>query len=180
MFDIPHQSKIENDKIQRWTIELSSFSFDIQHSREQNMTADVSSSLSCVASVTAPNLHEPQWFLCHSCVNKMLHLSVQRTCRSLQMKSKGRSLVVHYAWNKNPNSLHQHWAEQSMPQNILKDPTRIAKIYSPEFQAANIPQLLTNTSVYRLHLPVRITDCLCQLFPLFGMLSYIPHLHQKN
>ena len=42
MFNIRQNSKIKNDKIQRWRIELASYNFDIQYrSGKENLAADL-------------------------------------------------------------------------------------------------------------------------------------------
>ena len=48
MFDKKHQGKIKNDKIHRWRMELSCYSFDVEHTPGiQNIPADTFSRSKC-------------------------------------------------------------------------------------------------------------------------------------
>ena len=73
MFDRQAIGKIKNDKIQRWRIELSSYSFDIMYRPgKSNAVADALSRISCSldGSDTLEKLHTA---LCHPGITRMLH-----------------------------------------------------------------------------------------------------------
>ena len=73
MFDIKHTSKIKNDKIARWRIELMPFSFDIVHRPGKlNVAADALSRDICSAT-NHFDLTELHKSLCHPGVSRLLH-----------------------------------------------------------------------------------------------------------
>ena len=58
MFEAKHKSKIKNDKIQRWRIELSTYNFDIVYRcGAENVLADTLSRIRCM-SLTVNKLYE--------------------------------------------------------------------------------------------------------------------------
>ena len=88
MYNTKHQSKIKNDKISRWRVELSQFSFDIvYHPGKENAVADTSR----IAAVMHPlkklqNIHEQ---LCHPGVTRLDHFVRSKNLRiyhSLQIR----------------------------------------------------------------------------------------------
>jgi len=73
MFNLKHSSKIKNDKIIRWRLELSCFSFDIQYRPgKENTVADTFSRVCAVVnnSNMLSDLHKS---LCHPGVTRMFH-----------------------------------------------------------------------------------------------------------
>ena len=75
MLDQKNRSKIKNDKILRWRIELSMFTFDIQYRPGKlNAVADPLSRISCCSSIssnlTLESIHRK---LCHPGVTRLLH-----------------------------------------------------------------------------------------------------------
>ena len=73
MFDAKRKSKIKNDKIQRWRIELSTYNFDIVYRcRAENVPADTLSRIRCM-SFTLNKLYELQNTLCHPGISRMMH-----------------------------------------------------------------------------------------------------------
>ena len=72
MFNIKHQSKIKNEKILRWRIELSSLSYDIIHRPgKENVVPDaLSRTVSSVNSLSLKELHEA---LCHPGITRLNH-----------------------------------------------------------------------------------------------------------
>ena len=74
MFDKQHRGKVKNDKIARWRMELSCYSYDIQHKPGiENITADTLSRNICAGMSTTPNLHSLHESLCHPGVTRMFH-----------------------------------------------------------------------------------------------------------
>jgi hypothetical protein len=74
MFDSNATGKIKNDKILRWRIEISAYSFDIKYRPgNQNVSADVLSRAFCAASYSSPSLEELHSSLIHPGVQRMLH-----------------------------------------------------------------------------------------------------------
>ena len=75
MFDTKHKGKIKNDKILRWRLELSTFSFDITYRfGAENIPADTLSRVS-MSIRTSPldTLYELHTSLCHPGVTRMNH-----------------------------------------------------------------------------------------------------------
>ena len=73
MFEAKHKSKIKNDKIQRWRIELSTYSFDIVYRcGVENVPADTLSRIRCM-SLTVYKLYELHNALCHPGISRMMH-----------------------------------------------------------------------------------------------------------
>ena len=73
MFDKTHTSKIKNDKIQRWRIELSCFSYDIIYRPgSENGVADTLSRI-CGATQSEQTLNQLHQNLCHPGVTRMYH-----------------------------------------------------------------------------------------------------------
>ena len=73
MFDEVHKGKVKNDKILRWRIELSCFSYDVVYRPgKENFAADALSRSSCssLTSLDLKHLHES---LCHPGITRMLH-----------------------------------------------------------------------------------------------------------
>ena len=73
MFDQRQRGKIKNDKIMRWRIELSCYSFDIVYRPgRQNIPPDTFSRANCVAS-TGNSLYKLHDSLSHPGVTRLLH-----------------------------------------------------------------------------------------------------------
>ena len=73
MFDKQHQGKIKNEKISRWRLELSCYSYDIQHKPGiENIAADALSRNIC-AGMSNSHLYSLHESLCHPGVTRMLH-----------------------------------------------------------------------------------------------------------
>ncbi len=80
MFDKHQKSKIKNDKIMRWRMELSCFNFDIVcRPGEENVAPDAFSRSNCLsASVNINSLFEIHKSLCHPGVTHMYHFVKSR------------------------------------------------------------------------------------------------------
>ena len=75
MFDKQHKIKVKNDKILRWTIELSCYDFDIVYRPgRDNITPDIFSrsycSMTCLDQRSLSTIHDA---LCHPGVTQLLH-----------------------------------------------------------------------------------------------------------
>ena len=78
MFDTKRHSKIKNDKVMRWRIELSMYDFDIIYrAGEENIPADALSRVKSM-SLTLDKLHELHESLCHPGVARMTHFVKSR------------------------------------------------------------------------------------------------------
>lgn len=67
-------SKIKNDKIQRWRLELSNYNFDIKYRPgKENLVADALSRQTCAITNAENNLSEIHKLLCHPGVTRLLH-----------------------------------------------------------------------------------------------------------
>lgn len=73
MFDQLHRSKIKNEKIMRWRLELACFKYDIVYRPgSKNATADALSRISA-ATTTGMDLMELHVALCHPGITRMIH-----------------------------------------------------------------------------------------------------------
>ncbi|CAB3993188.1 Hypothetical predicted protein [Paramuricea clavata] len=73
MFDTKHHSKIKNDNLMRWRIELSMYNFDIIYrAGEENIPADALSRVKSI-SLTIDKLYELHRSLCHPATNVTPH-----------------------------------------------------------------------------------------------------------
>ena len=74
MYDMSLKTKIKNDKIQRWRMELSCFSFEcVYRPGEENAAADTLSRAFCSASSSVKSLQEIHDSLCHPGITRLLH-----------------------------------------------------------------------------------------------------------
>ncbi|QQP40012.1 Uncharacterized protein FKW44_013906, partial [Caligus rogercresseyi] len=75
MFDERRRSKIKNNKINEWRMELAEYSFSITHrSGEENVSADMFSRSCCLFKDNSKSvLHELHYKLCHPGVTRLLH-----------------------------------------------------------------------------------------------------------
>lgn len=73
MFKRDHGSRIKNDKIMRWRLELTDYQYDIQYRPgKDNLSADALSR-ACSTSVNPASLEELHRSLCHPGVTRLLH-----------------------------------------------------------------------------------------------------------
>lgn len=92
MFDQIHSSKIKNDKIQRWRLELSSYNFDIIYRPgKDNIVADALSRANVTATTQTNSdknfqLHKN---LCHPGITRMVHWVRAKTCHIQSKTSSG-------------------------------------------------------------------------------------------
>ena len=73
MFDQRHKGKIKNDKIMRWRVERSCYSFNIVYRPgKENVPPDTFSRSSCAA-VLSDSLYQLHQSLCHTGTTRMYH-----------------------------------------------------------------------------------------------------------
>lgn len=73
MFDQKHNSKIKNEKIMRWRLDLACYKFDVVYRPgKQNASADAFSRISAVVN-SETNLSDLHSMLCHPGVTRMYH-----------------------------------------------------------------------------------------------------------
>ncbi|XP_052754766.1 uncharacterized protein LOC128201532 [Galleria mellonella] len=73
MFNQKHTSKIKNEKIERWRLELSCFKFDIVYRPgRQNIVSDALSRV-CASTFSRKNLYQLHNTLCHPGITRMAH-----------------------------------------------------------------------------------------------------------
>ena len=73
MYDNKHKSKIKNDKISRWRVELSQYKFDIAYCLgKDNIAADALSRLAATTN-SLKELHDIHEKLCHPGVTRLIH-----------------------------------------------------------------------------------------------------------
>ena len=182
MFDKRKNSKIQNDKIMRWRMELSCFDFDIVYRPgKENIAPDTFSRSYCSSTGMSHrqllDLHES---LCHPGVTRMYHF----------VKSKNLPYSVEDV--RRMTSSCKICAE-CKPRFYRPENSHLIKATQP-FERLNVdfkgPLPSTDKNVYFLTVVDEYTrfpfvfpcadmttstviSCLCQLFVLFGMPAYI-------
>ncbi|CAI6372729.1 unnamed protein product [Macrosiphum euphorbiae] len=180
MFNLKHSSKIKNDKIIRWRLELSCFSFDIQYRPgKENTVADTFSRVCAVVnnSNMLSDLHKS---LCHPGVTRMFHW----------IKSKNLPFSIEDI--KKLTSSCNVCAEVK-PRFYKKQEGHLIKATSP-FERLNIDfkgpipsktgnnyilTIVDEFSRFPFAIPCRdlssatVIKCLSYLFSIFGMPAYI-------
>ncbi len=74
MFDQRHKGKIKNDKIMRWRLELSCYSFDIIYRPgKENIPPDTLSRATCSAATDEDSLYKLHVSLCHPGITRLHH-----------------------------------------------------------------------------------------------------------
>ena len=185
MFDNSHKGKVKNDKIQRWRIELSCYSYDVVYRPgKENHVADAfsrgyCSSLSSLNS-QSDKLMELQSSLCHPGVTRMVHF----------VKSKNLSYSIDEIKKLCANcrtccELKPSYYKSN--QNTLIKATQPFERISVDFKGplpscSRNKYLLTMIDEYS-RFPFAfpcpdmsvetIIQCFCQLFALFEMPSFV-------
>ena len=97
MFDTKRRTKIKNDKIQGWRLELGAFSYSIRYRPgKKNAAPDALTRAFCASTNTSPSLMDIHTGLCHPGVTRMLHFvrsknlpfstdDVKKTCASCRI-----------------------------------------------------------------------------------------------
>ena len=177
MFDTKHHSKIKNDKVMRWRIELSMYNFDIIYrAGEENIPADALSRVKSM-SLTIDELHRS---LCHPGVTRMTHFV------------KSRNLPFSVEDVKRMTQACKE-CQECKPQYYSPEPSHLIKATQP-FERLNIdfkgPVLSDNRCRFLLTIideysrfpfafPCEdvsartVIRCLTTLFTMFGMPTFI-------
>jgi hypothetical protein len=180
MFDKKHHGKVKNDKIHRWRMELSCYSFDIEYlPGEENIPADtLSRAFSAgISDETLKTLHEA---LCHPGVTRMYHF----------IKSRNLSYSIDEVRNMNKSC--KVCAEvkprfHKPAESHLIKATQPYERLSMDFKG---PLPSTNQNKYMLNIideysrfpwsfpcadmtTSTVIKCLNQLFSLYGMPAYL-------
>ena len=180
MFNAKHASKIKNDKIQRWRIELSCYNFDVFYrAGSDNTVADTFSRPLCSAA-TRDDLQSLHSIMCHPGITRMLHfVKVKNLPYSIEeIREITRRCRI---------------CSECKPQFARPDPAKLIKSTRP-FERLNIDFKGPLPSVTRNKYILTIVDeysrcpfvypcantstqtvinCLTQLFSIFGMPAYI-------
>ena len=73
MYDVKHSSKIKNDKIERWRVEIACYGFDITYRPgKENVAPDTFTRVICSV-MTSDNLVQLHNSLCHPGITRMAH-----------------------------------------------------------------------------------------------------------
>lgn len=182
MFDKQHRSKIKNDKILRWRMELSCYDFDIVYRPgRDNVTPDTFSRLYCsMMSQDQRSLSTIHDALCHPGVTRLLHFV------------KSRNLPYSVEDVRRVVSSCRVCAE-CRPQFYQSEAAHLIKATQP-FERLNLdfkgPLPSTDNKKYFLNIvdeysrfpfifpcanmtAATIIHCLSQLFSIFGMPAYV-------
>lgn len=181
MYDMKQNSKIKNDKIQRWRLELAAYHYDITYRPgRDNQAADTFSRNTCASVFDANKLRELHDSLCHPGITRMIHLV--------------RSKNLPYSVDEIKHMTSKCGVCAELKPRFHTPPTgRLIKATQPferlsiDFkgplpQAGRNRYLLTVIDEYSRFpfafacpdmLSSTVINCLCQLFAIFGMPAYI-------
>ena len=181
MFDNAQKGKIKNDKIQRWRIELSNYSYDVVYRPgSENADADALSRATCSATTSGSmdNLKEIHDSLCHPGITRMCHFVKSRNLPYSVQEVKQIVANCRVCQELKPSFYRP-------PNSSLIKATQPFERISVDFKGplpstSHNKYLLTMIDEYsRFPFPCSdmtastIIKCFCQLFSLFGMRSYI-------
>lgn len=180
MFDIKHSGKIKNDKILRWRLELSPYSFDIQYRPGNlNVPADALSRVS--GSMTMDGLSELHASLCHPGVVRMIHFIRTKNLPYSVEDVKKVTRACRVCCECKPRF---YKPEQATLIKAMRPFERISMDFKgplPSSSAQNKYLLIVvdEYSRFPFAFPCKDTNartviaCLCQIFAIFGMPDYI-------
>ena len=180
MFDTKRRSKIKNDKIMRWRLELSMYDFDIIYrAGEENIPADTFSRVRAM-SLTLDKLSELHQSLCHPGVTRMAHFvksrnlpfsidEIKRITESCKTCKECKPQYYH------PSPSHLIKATQPFERLSLDFKGPLPTNNQNKFMLTIIDEY----SRFPFAFPCKdvsaqsIIDCLGQLFSIFGMPAFI-------
>ena len=181
MFDKKHHGKIKNDKIHRWRMELSCYSFDIVHRPGiQNIPADTFSRNICAGMTNNNQLYQLHNSLCHPGVTRFYHFIKSKNLPYSIDEIREMTRSCQICANNKPrfsSNLNSHLIKATQPMERL----------SIDFKG---PLPSNNKNTYLLDIvdeysrfpfgypcanmeSSTIIKCLSQLFSIFGMPAYI-------
>ena len=181
MFDKKHQGKIKNDKIYRWRMELSCYSFDIEHTPGvQNIPADTFSRSTCSGTVNTNKLYHVHDSLCHPGVTRLFHFV---KTKNLTYTLEEVREMIKACQTCAENKPHFYRPEAS---HLIKATQPFERL-SCDFKG---PLPSTNKNIYLLDIideysrfpfsfpcpdmtAATLIKCFTQLFSMFGMPGYI-------
>ena len=181
MYHTQHRSRIKNDKIQRWRLELSQYNYDVVYRPgKDNHAADAFSRAVCGASTHGIDLRQLHENLCHPGITRFVHfLRSKNIPFSLEdVKSVTSSCPV--CCEVKPNffkPLQTHLIKATQPFERLS-----ADFKGPLPSVSKNRFLLTivdEFSRFPFAFPCQdmttqtVINCFCQLFSIFGMPSFI-------
>ena len=181
MFNKQHQEKIKNDKIHRWRMELSCYSYDIEHKPgTENIAVDTFSRNICAGISNTHQLYNLHDSLCHARVTSMMHhIKVRNLPYSIEeVRQVTRDCQI-CARNKPqfPKSSNAHLIKATQPfERLSVDfkgplPSNNKNIY--------LLDIIDEYSRFPFGFPCpdtkssTVIKCFNQLFSVFGMPSYI-------
>lgn len=181
MFDTKHSGKIKNDKIQRWRIELSCYSFDIKYRPgKENAPADALSRAVMCSAINSNVLRELHDSLCHPGTSRMMHFV---RIRNLPFSVEDVKRVISNCTT----------CSKCKPQFYKPEVSRLIKATSPfERLSVDFKGPLPSSSHNKYLLTIidefsrfpfafscpnmtseTVIKCFSQLFSIFGMPAYI-------
>ena len=181
MFDSKKRTKIKNNKIQAWRLELGSFSYTVKYRPGKDNVAPDSFTRAFSSSMSSNNLDEIHIVLCHPGVTRMLHFvksknlpysteEVKKVCSACRRCAE---LKPQFYRPKHPGNLIK--ARQPMGRLciVFKSPlptaTRNAYILTVVDEYPRLPFAFSCPKMQS----STVIMCLNQLFTLCGMPNYI-------
>ena len=181
MFNSQRHGKIKNDKIMRWRVELSCYSYDIIYRPgRMNLAADALSRSTCASVEPTNSLSKLHDQLCHPGIRRLLHYvksknlpfstsEVKQICSSCKVCAELKPRFL--------KSENLHLIKATQPFERLS----IDFLGPKESNSSNkyLLVLVDEFSRYPFAFPCRdisastVITCLQQLFSLFGMPDYI-------
>ena len=182
MFDTKHKGKIKNDKILRWRLELSTFSFDITYRfGAENIPADTLSRVS-MSICTSPldKLYELHTSLCHPGVTRMNHFVKVRNLPYTMEEIREVTRACKVCAECKPKFFHRE------PKHLIKATQPFERLninfkgpLPSNNQNKYILTVIDEFSRFPFGFPCKdvsgktVIQCLCSLFSIFGMPAYI-------
>ena len=181
MYDTQHRSRIKNDKIQRWRLELSQYNYDVVYRPgKDNHAADALSRAFCGSTFERVDLRHLHESLCHPGVARLMHFVRAKNLPFSLEDVKRVTNTCPICCEVKPQffkPLQPHLIKATQPFERLsidfKGP--LPSVTKNRF----ILTIIDEFSRFPFAFPCAdmttqtIIDCLCQLFAIFGMPSFI-------
>ena len=172
-----YSSKIKNDKIMRWRVELSSYKYDIvYHPGKNNKGADTFSRIQCSA-ISSNALKELHNSLCHLGITRMSHFVRTRNLSMDDIKKTNSDCYICSELKPQFHKVQGKLIHATQPFGRLN--INFKRLLPSSSQNKYILTIVDEYSQFPFAFPYphmnssSAIKCLSQLFSVFGMPGYI-------